>query len=141
MTQLINATGFVAEDWDGETVSFEALWTGQDLPVDVALAVELSVDGNAGDLVPWFEQLSLVRVPFAKSGDGRGFSLASRLRLLGYRGRIRAVGHVLPDQFRAALRAGFDEVEISDDQAARMPEHQWTAVPMGEGYRGRLFSG
>jgi uncharacterized protein (DUF934 family) len=140
MSQIINAGGFAAEDWDGETVAFDALWTGQDLPVDAALAVDLAVDGDPADLVPWFGRIGLVRVPFAKHADGRGFSLARRLRQSGYDGRLRAVGHLLPDQFRAALRAGFDEIEISDEQAARMPEAQWLAVPLGRGYQSRLFA-
>ena len=44
---------------------------------------------------------------------------------MGYRGRLRAAGHVIADQYAMARRAGFDEVEISDDLAARQPEDQW----------------
>ncbi len=46
---------------------------------------------------------------------------------MGYDGRLRARGHVLADQYAMARRSGFDEVEISDDLAARQPEDQWLA--------------
>jgi hypothetical protein len=32
---------------------------------------------------------------------------------------------VIADQYAMARRSGFDEVEISDDLAARQPEAQW----------------
>jgi uncharacterized protein (DUF934 family) len=32
---------------------------------------------------------------------------------------------VIADQYAMARRAGFDEVEISDDLAARQPVEQW----------------
>ncbi len=42
--------------------------------------------------------------------DGRGFSLAAVLRERGYRGRLIAVGHLIPDQARHLRRSGFDGV-------------------------------
>ena len=50
-----------------------------------------------------------------------------RLRLMGFTGRLRARGHVIADQYAMARRAGFDEVEISAELAARQPEDQWRA--------------
>jgi uncharacterized protein (DUF934 family) len=102
--------------------------------------VILPVDGDPAQLTPHFAALSVVVIPFATSADGRGFSLAAALRALGYKGHIRARGHILVDQFRAALRSGFDDIEISADQAARNPEHQWRAVPLGQSYQSRLFA-
>jgi uncharacterized protein (DUF934 family) len=67
----------------------------------------------------------MIRVAFPSFADGRGFTIARQLRLMGYRGRLRAAGHVIADQYAMARRAGFDEVEISDDLAARQPEDQW----------------
>jgi len=49
------------------------------------------------------------------------------LRLRGYRGVLRAKGHVIADQYAMARRAGFDEVEIDDDLARRQPQDQWLA--------------
>ncbi|MBZ0123516.1 MAG: DUF934 domain-containing protein, partial [Roseovarius sp.] len=76
-------------------------------------------------LVPRFGTLALVRIAFPGFADGRGFSQAARLRRLGYRGRLRARGHVLADQYAMARRSGFDEVEISDELAARQPHSDW----------------
>ena len=66
-----------------------------------------------------------IRIAFPSSADGRGFSLARILRLKGFTGTLRAEGHVLADQYAMARRCGFDEVEISDELAARQPVEQW----------------
>ncbi|MEM8788633.1 MAG: DUF934 domain-containing protein [Pseudomonadota bacterium] len=142
MTQIIDRTGFVADDWpeDGAVLDFDQFWTGQDLPIDVPLAVRFDITAEPENLRPWFDKVTMVILPFEKSADGRGFSRAQQLRNLGYGGRIRAEGHVLVDQFRAALRVGIDQIAISDEQAARMPEAQWRAVPQGLSYQDRLFA-
>jgi len=142
MTQLVTRQGFVPETWPetGVIVSFDTLWNGQDLPIERPIGVRLEVDSDPADLVPWFDTMSMIIVPFPKSADGRAFSLAKQLRQLGYSGTIRAEGHVLVDQFRAALRVGIDQVAISDEQAARNPEDQWLAVPHFDGYQTRLFA-
>ncbi|MFZ7090519.1 DUF934 domain-containing protein [Primorskyibacter sp. 2E233] len=67
----------------------------------------------------------LVRIDFPSFADGRGFTLARLLRLRGYTGRLRARGHVIADQYAMARRAGFDEVEIDEELAARQPQDQW----------------
>jgi uncharacterized protein (DUF934 family) len=72
-----------------------------------------------------FGNIGLIRVAFPAFNDGRGFTLARRLRTLGYTGRLRAHGHVIADQYTMARRAGFDEVEISEDLATRQPAAQW----------------
>ncbi|MCH9809008.1 MAG: phosphoadenylyl-sulfate reductase [Alphaproteobacteria bacterium] len=55
-----------------------------------------------------------ISVPFAKFSDGRGFSVARLLRSEhGFRGEIRATGHVIPDQALHLLRSGFDTVELT----------------------------
>jgi uncharacterized protein (DUF934 family) len=77
-------------------------------------------------LAPYLADLRLIRVAFPAFNDGRAFTVARRLRVLGYRGRLRAVGPVIADQYAMARRVGFDEVEIPDDLAVRQPEAQWT---------------
>ena len=67
----------------------------------------------------------MVRIDFPSFADGRGFTIARMLRLTGYTGRLRAHGHVISDQYPMARRIGFDEVEISQDLAARQPQEQW----------------
>lgn len=69
----------------------------------------------------------LIRIAFPNFADGRGFSIAAALRRAGYGGRLRAVGHVLADQYAMARRAGFDEVEIDAALAARQPQPHWQA--------------
>lgn len=84
--------------------------------------------------------LTAIRVAFPAFNDGRGFTLAARLRRAGFTGRLRAAGHVIADQYAMARRSGFDEVEISDALAARQPESQWLARAnwRGHDYRAGL---
>lgn len=91
------------------------------------LAVDLSPGEPLEPLAPFLDRISLIRVAFDHFADGRGFTVARRLRAMGYAGRLRAAGHVLADQYAMARRAGFDEVEIAADLAARQPEADWLA--------------
>ena len=77
--------------------------------------------------LPYLGALSLICVGFPAFNDGRGFTVARRLRALGYKGRLRAVGPVIADQYAMARRVGFDEVEIPDALALRQPQEQWLA--------------
>ena len=64
-------------------------------------------------------KLSFALIEFPAFGDGRGFSLAVRLRKdFGFKGEIRAVGPVIPDQALFLLRAGFDTVDVADERKA-----------------------
>ena len=86
---------------------------------------------NDADVVAVYDSIKdapAIRIPFPSSADGRGFSIASRLRDLGYSGRLRAQGHVIAEQYRKARGSGFDEVEIDETLAARQPEAQWKPV-------------
>ncbi len=68
-------------------------------------------------LAPLVDTLALIVIEFPAFTDGRGFSLAVRLRKdLGFKGEIRAVGPVIPDQTLFLLRAGFDSVDIADSR-------------------------
>ena len=84
---------------------------------------------NHANVMAIFETVrgaDMIRIPFPSFADGRGFTLARRLRQLGYQGRLRAVGHVLSDQYPHARRCGFDEVEISYELAMRQPDEHWS---------------
>lgn len=70
----------------------------------------------------------LIAIAFPAFTDGRGFSLARALRQGGYRGRLRASGELIPDQFAFALDCGFDEIEISEERLSRQPVEQWLAA-------------
>ncbi|MEY8099936.1 DUF934 domain-containing protein, partial [Falsihalocynthiibacter sp. S25ZX9] len=76
-----------------------------------------SLEGHLSDI-------DMIRVDFPSSADVRGFTIARRLRLMGFVGRLRAKGHVISDQYAMARRSGFDEVEISDALAARQPAEE-----------------
>ncbi|HBT01414.1 MAG TPA: oxidoreductase [Citreicella sp.] len=110
MTVIVTDAGFGPETW---THGFEAEGV-LDLPSDTDPATLEVPEGT-----------EMIRVAFPSFSDGRGFTLARLLRLRGYRGRLRAAGHVISDQYAMARRAGFDEVEISDELAARQPEADW----------------
>ena len=140
MPQLITREGFVADSWPSEGVSVDVADLSEtDLAaLNAPVAIRLDVTTDAVDLVEHFDKVAMMVVPFASSGDGRGFSIARQLRMLGYTGKIRAAGHILVDQFRAAMRVGIDEVEISSEQAARNPEEQWKAVPLLDSYQSHV---
>lgn len=116
MTVIVTDAGFGPETW---TDGFTALGGAND-----AEALDVSADTQPDD-IPICSGLKMVRIDFPSSTDGRGFTIARALRLRGYKGRLRARGHVLADQYAMARRAGFDEVEIDDDLAARQPQEQW----------------
>lgn len=59
------------------------------------------------------DQLDLVALDFPSFRDGRAYSYARLLRQrYGFRGELRAVGDVLPDQLIFMHRVGFDAFEL-----------------------------
>lgn len=121
---IVRDDGFHHDDLsDKEFLTVDDLLGGVESPV----CLQMGNDQDPDVLVPSFCWISTITVPFPDFVDGRGFSLATRLRQLGYEGRLRAAGHLIPDQYRMARQSGFDEVAITRMLAARQPEHQWTA--------------
>jgi phosphoadenosine phosphosulfate reductase len=87
-------------------------------PAEVATVLEPNADGAAlaaaagGNAGP-------VAIRFPVVTDGRGFSLAVLLRERhGFKGEIRAVGHLIPDLAQFLLRSGFDTAEIANPEDA-----------------------
>lgn len=74
---------------------------------------------------PALADLRLIRISFPAFSDGRAFTIARRLRVMGFAGELRATGPVIADQYAMARRVGFDSVEIPDALAARQPQEQW----------------
>lgn len=130
MSILVRDSGFTKDTWEadgGLFIDLEKL--GQDLTEKVAedTCLDIPNDIQIDSLKGILENVAMIRIPFPSFADGRGFSLAKQLRQFGYSGILRAVGHVIADQYGFARLCGFDEVEINDDLAARQPEDQWLA--------------
>lgn len=106
MSQLINDSGFVSDDLKNI--------------VPLTLASDTAPDHLDSVLSEPF-----ISIDFPTSSDGRGFTLARLLRLRGFQGRLRAIGHIIADQYAMARRSGFDDVEIHDEIAQRQGEDQW----------------
>ena len=108
MTRIVTDQGFAND-----------IWTD---------AVDVPSDATDADLERIIaEDPPRIRVAFPSFADGRGFTIARILRKAGYRGGLRAAGHVLADQYAMARRSGFDDIEIDDELAARQPQDQWLA--------------
>ncbi|GAB1363264.1 DUF934 domain-containing protein [Rhodobacter sp.] len=88
-------------------------------------AVDLSNTDDPTALEGRLDRLTLIRVAFPAFSDGRAFTVARRLRMMGYRGQILALGPVIADQYAMIRRVGFDGAEIPDEIAARQPWDQW----------------
>lgn len=123
MSVIVTDAGFGTDGFKGPLLDWDvATQSGWQPPPGFGLDVPNTV--SADQLRPFFDA-ALIRVSFPSFADGRGFTIARTLRQAGFAGRLRAAGHVLADQYAMARRCGFDEVEISDDLAARQPQDQW----------------
>lgn len=122
MSVIVTDTGFTSEDW---TAGFTPLADLAANDASPALAVDLASDSDPSALAGRLDDIDMIRIDFPSFADGRGFTIAKRLRQMGFQGRLRAKGHVISDQYAMARRVGFDEVEISEDLATRQPEGEW----------------
>ncbi|MGF1503196.1 MAG: DUF934 domain-containing protein [Paracoccaceae bacterium] len=132
---LIDRTGAIDDVWprieadaplpaEGRAiVDFERL--EEAAATHLALGVHLANTADPRGLRDRLERIALVSVAFPSFADGRGFSIARCLRQIGYRGRLRAVGPVISDQFGYLLEVGFDEVQIPASVAERQPLDHW----------------
>ncbi len=83
---------------------------------NAGLGIQVGPATRPEDIAPFLDRVSLVAVEFPKFRDGRGFSIARALReRYGFAGELRAVGHILPDQYAFLLRCGFTSVAVPDD--------------------------
>lgn len=130
-------------DWDlhdRPIVPLESLETQLSSREKRHVGVEVSNVASVEELAPHFDDLALIAIVFPAYSDGRGFTLARRLRNAGFRGVLRAVGPLIADQFAHALACGFDEIEAPDAIAERQPYEQWRragasiSLPYQQGY-------
>ena len=136
MASLIKARRIATDSWqrleraaDG---TFAALPEGRDVIVPLALWLE-----RRGELLErrarlgvWLDsheppealaadvgRFDVVAVNFPKFQDGRGFSIARLLReRFGYRGELRAVGHITRDHLYYMEGCGFDAFELREGE-------------------------
>ena len=120
---LVTDTGFAAYQ------PASAPWL---IPVDEAITDDVSA----------LLATEIIHIPFASSADGRGFSTARQLRIMGYQGQIFAIGALVCDQYRHARQSGFDGVLLTPEQAQRMPELHWLeqAKRVKLSYKDRLYT-
>jgi uncharacterized protein (DUF934 family) len=110
MSEIFTRTGFVADNAP-EPVALEAFLAA---PGNIS-AIALQPDSRLEALEPYLGQLAMIAIAFPKFSDGRGYSLAARLRLhYGYQGTLRATGEVLTDQIQHFFRQGFDELVVTN---------------------------
>jgi uncharacterized protein (DUF934 family) len=133
MSEIILRDAIVSDDWQvvrpvegqptnlpaGKIIVPLAIWLEQK---DTLLArgevgVWLGGADEPAALGSSLTSLNLVAVDFPKFTDGRGFSIAYLLRSrFGYRGELRAIGDVLPDQLFFMKRVGFDAFAVRPDK-------------------------
>ena len=132
---LLNRNGWIADDYQryDEFFAAPAILVPpetsdaalQARAADQRVGVEIPNSFVPKLIEPVQDQLSLIAIQFPRFSDGRGFSIGRMLREQGYKGTLRAVGPILPDEFAFARACGFDEVEMSEEHAARALLDQW----------------
>ena len=120
----------------GQWVVPFALWQAQSATLKSRsesqhnLAVWLSPDDDLIEVAEDFAQWPLVAIDFPKFTDGRGYSIAWRLRHhFNYDGELRAIGNVLVDQLFFMLRVGFDTLALDPKVSAATAERHLTPFP------------
>lgn len=116
---IITDTGFSPDDTAKLTPAADMPEAGE------GLRIAMPNDADPAALLPHFNRIALIAVDFPSAHDGRGYSIGRRLRDLGFRGHLRASGHVITDQYHYARACGFDDVAIPEALAERQPEEQW----------------
>ena len=148
---LLDASGLIEDRWSRQAdsafpiVAWDDLPAAQErIPADRPLALDIPNSVAVATLLPFLTRLSLIAINFPSFADGRGFSLARVLRREGFKGRLRATGPLIADQFAYALSCGFDEVEVPQSVSMRQPVEQWIAAlhAIGDTYqRGYSLTG
>ena len=90
MTHIVTDQGFQADDWTAPITALEDAREGH--------GIDLPSSADPNELAGRLRNIPLIRVDFPNFADGRGFTIARQLRLMGFKGRLRARGHVIADQ-------------------------------------------
>ena len=116
---IVTKSGFMSS-----SISENTAMSSEECTFDTT-QLTLDPDANLSGLKDRLSSLKLITIIFPTFSDGRGFSIGQRLRQLGYKGHMRASGHLISDQFHFLVECGFDDVEISQEIADRQPEQDW----------------
>ena len=142
---IITNKGFSSDDWIGRSVIEPTNILSDNFGEEQLKKAHLKLgnDFQVETLKSFLPYLNAISIEFPSEKDGRGFSLARRLRQLGYLGVLRATGHVMVDQYRHATQSGFNQIAISSKLAKRMPEPYWQEQIDGftPSYQEKLQSG
>ena len=114
-----------------------ALWQAQHdaLASRKDIGVWLSPSDDLSEVSKHFGQWPLLAIDFPKFTDGRGYSIAWRLRNhYKYTGELRAIGNVLVDQLFFMLRVGFDTLALDPTVSAATAVRHLTPFP--DAYQG-----
>ena len=124
---IITNKGFSSDEWIGRSVIEPTNILSDNFGEEQLKKSHLKLgnDFQVETLKSFLPYLNAISIEFPSEKDGRGFSLARRLRQLGYLGVLRATGHVMVDQYRHATQSGFNQIAISSKLAKRMPEPYW----------------
>lgn len=136
MATLIKDRRIATDNWQrlehGADGTPPALPERGELIVPLALWLERRADllARAGRLGVWLDsheqpeaiakdigRFEAIAVNFPKFQDGRGFSIARLLReRYGYRGELRAIGHITRDHLYYMESCGFDAFELREGE-------------------------
>ncbi|MDX2426611.1 MAG: DUF934 domain-containing protein [Cycloclasticus sp.] len=85
------------------------------------VGLRLGGDENPDNFIADLMHFSLIAIEIPCFTDGRGYSLAKILRETNhFKGEIRAVGDILPDQAQYLNRVGFDALELPNEESANL---------------------
>ena len=118
------------------------------VPFGVWIAQRESLQARVGEIGVWlspaddlnavaaeFAAWPLIAIDFPKFTDGRGYSIAWRLRNHHqYSGELRAIGNVLVDQLFFMLRVGFDTLALDPKVSSETALNHLTPFP--DSYQG-----
>lgn len=114
-----------------------ALWQAQQptLAARRDIGVWVSPNDDLAEVALNVAHWPLVAIDFPKFTDGRGYSIAWRLRNhYKYTGELRAIGNVLVDQLFFMLRVGFDSLAL--DPKVSVATAQRNLAPFPDCYQG-----
>ena len=124
MPKLINRQGQVLSPDAGLTWLTLTQWREQGAAmVGQRLGLEFQPDEHPESVAEELAQFAALAARFPKFTDGRGMTIAQRLRVrYGWRGPLWAVGDIMQDQLFALARVGFDHFALRDDQKVELAQ-------------------